>query len=163
MPIIHILHRQGDKIIAACNACHGQEKEERNSSGERLRPASSPLKMLLFWLTTHTTGAHRLLIASTGNKVGLSRKRVCNVLHTGMSRVTPRQVRLYSLRGRLSVSPGLLRLCCAASVYLSGDVGAGRNAHHCSSFSCITMPHSWACRCVASSCFVRLNVTRGRL
>src|SRR5215469_3400649 len=58
---------------------------------------------------------------------------------------------------------GLLRLCCVASLYPSGGVGAGRNAHQSSSFSCVTTPRILACRCVASSLFLRLNVTRGRL
>src|SRR5215475_4066424 len=61
------------------------------------------------------------------------------------------------------LSPGLLRLCCAASLYLPGGVGAGRNTHQSSSFSCVTIPRIWACRCVASSFWLRLNVARGRL
>jgi hypothetical protein len=86
-----------------------------------------------------------------------------SVLRTGIARVTPLKVRLYSLRGRVSVPPCLLRLCCAASVHPSGGVGAGRKAHQSSSFSCVTIPRSCACKCVASSFYLRLNVTRGRL
>jgi len=60
-----------------------------------------------------------------------------SVLHTGIACVTPRKVRRESLLGSVS---GLLRLCCAASVYPSGGVGAGRKAHQSSSFSCVTIP-----------------------
>src|SRR5215510_9264942 len=57
----------------------------------------------------------------------------------------------------MSVSTCWLRPCFTASVYPSGGGGAGRNAHHSSSFSCVTMPRSWACRCVASALFLLLN------
>ena len=86
-----------------------------------------------------------------------------SVLRTGIACVTPLKVRLYSLRGRVSVPPCLLRLCCAASVHPSGGVGAGRKAHQFSSFSCVTIPRIWACSCQASSFVLRLNAARGRL
>ena len=86
-----------------------------------------------------------------------------SVLRTGMARVTPLKVRLYSLRGRVSVPPCLLCLCCAASVHPSGGVGAGRKAHQSSSFSCVTIPRSCVCSCKASSCVLRMNAARGRL
>ena len=86
-----------------------------------------------------------------------------SVLYTDLALVTPRKVRLYSLLGSVSVSTCLLRLCCTTSIYPAGGVEEGRKAHQYSSFSCITMPRSWACRCEASSVFFRLNVTRGRL
>jgi hypothetical protein len=52
---------------------------------------------------------------------------------------------------------GLLRLCCAASVYPSGGVEAGRKAHQSSSFSCVTIDRIWACSCQTSSFVLRLN------
>ncbi len=86
-----------------------------------------------------------------------------SVLRTGIACVTPLKVRLYSLRGRVSVPPCLLRLCCAASVHPSGGVGAGRTAHQSSSFSCITIPRIYVCSCKASSFVLRMNAARGRL
>jgi hypothetical protein len=111
----------------------------------------------------HTTGVPRLVIAAARSKGGLRSRRVGSVLPTGMSRVTSRTSQRQSLLGNMSVSPGLLPLCCTALLHPSGGVGAGRKAHHSSSFSCVTMDRIWACRCVASFCVLRLNVTRGRL
>src|SRR5262249_2024898 len=99
----------------------------------------------------------------SGRGKGGLRRRFCSIYHSGMLRVTPRKVRLYSLLGRVSVSQGLLRLYCVTSLYPSGGVGAGRKAHQSSSLSCVTIPRIWACRCIASSLFLRLNTARGRL
>src|SRR6266581_1145389 len=87
----------------------------------------------------------------------------CSVLRTGIARVTPRKIQSYSLRGSVSVPPGWLRLCCAASVHPSGGVGEGRKAHQSSSFSCVTMDRICTCSGTASSFVLRLNAARGRL
>jgi hypothetical protein len=70
--------------------------------------------------------------------------------------VFPRGQNVYHTRSQGS-TPHLLER------FRSGGVGAGRNAHHSSSFSCVTIPRIWACRCIASSFVLRLNTTRGRL
>src|SRR5207249_5218251 len=76
--IIHILQRQGDKIIAACNEERdGQGQEEEHLSRARWRPARSRLNMSPFKLTTYLTGAHRFVIAAVGNEVERSGRRVC--------------------------------------------------------------------------------------
>jgi hypothetical protein len=55
-------------------------------------------------------------------------------------RVSLLKVRRASLLGRVSGPTCVLRLGCAASVYLSGGVGVGRKAPQASSFSCVTRP-----------------------